>query len=303
MQIQIFRARTDKMAGACAPAVVTLAALAILLNLLPSRANGGDYDNLPWTQGEGRVTFETISPKQAREEALDLARRRAVANVTGYQVSSTADRVRIQSGNEMMDRFRQITASEVHGHIVEEEILGYRTDMIDEALQMVCTIRARVAVDARKPDPSFRLQSKLLGPESRVFRSGEQLILELQATKDCYVTVFNVATDGSYAVLIPTERLSNCRLVAKQAQQFPSKDERVISPIRVYAEPDRETTEEYFFIVATLEQYPFLSNELTELGNNLVATPKASPSDFSRWMLQIPPDQRTTSDVFYSIVP
>lgn len=287
-----------RSAGTWGPAIALLA-----LTLVAGTPAHAGYEDLPWTTGVGRVTVETITPQQAREEALALARRDAVAQVAGLQIDSSTDRVQIEAGDQMMDRFRQINSARTHGHIVEEEILACKPELVDDLMQMVCTIRARVAVENRRPDPSFKLRADLVGPESRVFRSGEQLILELEATKDCYVTVFNVATDGTYSVLIPSERLPDNRLAGGRTAEFPSEKERRHSPIRVYADPERDTTEEYFYVVATLEPHPFLSNEKTDLGHNLAATAKADPAAFSRWLLDISPERRTSAEVFYSIVP
>ncbi len=298
---------TTVTAGTPVPAVrafhTLLFLILVLLLWMASPLHAGEYDDLPWTEGEGRVTFETITPVEARERALDLARKDAVAQVTGIQFTSRTDRVQIESGAQMIDRMAQSTAAETHGLIVAEEILETPIEQIEGVLQMVCRIRAKVEIENRKPDPAFRLQARLLGPESRVFRSGEELVLELEATKDCHVTVFDVSTDGTYSVLIPMERLPDNRLSAGRPKTLPSDEDRRHSPIIVGLRPDREMEEGFLFIVATREQRPFLSNEMTDLGGEFVPTARADLADFNRWLLDIAPDRRTKAEVFYSVVP
>lgn len=298
----LFRS-APKAAGTRVPAALVVFFLAIsVFGSCPAIA--GEFDHLPWTDAVGRVTLGNQSFNQAQEQALDLARRSAIAEVTGIQIRSLSENVSFQTGDELMTEFRQSVSAETSGHIVEESEPVYRPEQVDGNLfQIVCEIRARVALESSQPDPGFEVLVGIPGREDRKFRSGDELVLEVRASRDCWLNIFNVFADGTYALMFPNQEMPEVPLSAGRPLQIPEDEQRERMSIEVSALPDREITQEYILVVATRQERPFLSDRIVELGGGFLDMAAADPSRFARWLLAIPRDQRTQAEVGYYIYP
>jgi hypothetical protein len=299
----IRRARMAMMAaGAWASAAIVAMVLVVSLSATPLAA--GQYDNLPWVAGTGTVTLGDKTMNQAQEQALHDARNMAVEKVTGIMVHSISERVQQENGNSYIDQYREISAIETSGFIVEEQHPVFRFEQIEDKLfQVICEIQAKVAVESRQPNSSFVLRVGIKDRLNKMFRSGEELVLEVQSSLDCYLTIFNVYTDGTVALLLPNKDMLNNRISANQMVEIPSEKQRKDNiKFTLIASSDRDITEEYILVVATLEDHPFMSNRKTDLGGSFIPIFEADPEEMSRWMLKIPRDERTRAETFYSIV-
>lgn len=297
--------RMDRSAAGTSVPAVLLTVLCLGSLWAADVSMAGEYDNLPWTPGEGIVTLGDQSMNEAKEQALRLARNQAIETVTGVLVRSVTERVQQEAGNVYVDQFREITSLETAGHIVEQTEPLYRVDPAADGLfQVICEIRARVAVEDEEPNTSFVVDVDLKDRADKTYRSGDEMILEIQSTRDCFLTVFNVYSDGTSALLMPSGAAPDNHLRAGASLELPrAEDRRRGVAFPVYALEDREITVEHIFVVATLDEHPFIVGERTEADGDFIPVLEATPEQLTRWMLKIPRNRRARAETFYSVIP
>lgn len=127
------------------------------------------------------------------------------------------------------------------------------------------------------------------------FRAGDELILTVNSTQDCYLTVFNVLLNDTVTVLVPSPYLREVVVQAGVAFQLPSESLRQQGfRLRITPMTGQRESEELLLAVATKTKIPFRGTT--------VQTAQAALTAINRWLIDIPLDQRTEASVLYRIV-
>ena len=254
-----------------------------------------------WFNGRGVVTLANITPEEAYQRALDLARNDALSKA-GEEIIGLSSRL-IQEGtsNDAYDQFIQFTQRITRGKILEEVIIknGIELQQISNTgvtrSNYVVEINARVSPEIGKSDPDFNMEISL---NKSVYSSGELLYVELTASKDCYVTIFNLHSNDSLQVVYPNYINKDNRLYSGSARIIPSKDDSWKITVRIANE--RNIDQESLFVVGTKEKNPF-SRAGNGLGNELISTGEALIA-INKWLITIEKNNRTQAMVSYTIV-
>lgn len=258
-----------------------------------------------WIEGEGEIILTNITPEEAHREALIMARtnvlssvRLEVVSITSWLITESLKDGNIDSFNDIFSRF---TRSIVKGLIVEENILfsGIENKTV-EGLDIKIPvyrvkIRARVVTEEKDPDPSFMVNISL---NQTSFRHGESMILNISATKDCYVSIFNIYSSDSLRVILPNEFVPDNHLYSDEPLVFPAPDTgfEMLVLLPEYLNEDVEA----LMAVATKDDIPFTTTKAVTI-EKLLAMEEAFTS-ISNWLVNIPIDRRTEGMVTYRIV-
>jgi len=274
-----------------------------------------DTSDLPWTTGRAEVPFTEITPAQAREKALELARRDVVEKaVAGIRVKVVDDLWKGEEGDEIIERYSRLVHCEVSGRIVAEKEPIFQFVAGDSGgLVCVCTLTAKVIEEHQERDPGFifndvglytQVTEKEIVPNTAgVFRNGERVVLAVEVSRDCYLTVFNVYEEGSVLQVVPNEEMPVNFVTAGRRHEFPSAEDRQRSvELPVSIPPGRKSCLESFVIVATLDEYPFRSEEKVLLPGGNIPQYKTAFDRMNRWLLHIPADRRVEAHLSYTIV-
>lgn len=287
-----------------------LRAVAVLLvaaSLFPGAIAGEtvDRENLPWTAGEGRVTLSDQTIQEARDQARRAAEKDAIENATGsFSIRASDDYLKQETGDSLIERFSRTIRREISGRIVDIRHVDIdQEEPAPDVLQIICRLEARVAVEKQERNSAFEVRVDLHGNETGIFRAGEELVLEIRSSLDCWVTVFNVYADGTAAVLLPNARMPDNRVTADDVFLVPDHGNPTQKFIhfRLALPENQKRTEEYIAVVATLREFSFLSNTLTDYGQGYIPAYEAAVTELNNWILQIPRNERAEAEVFYSI--
>ncbi|MBC8466076.1 DUF4384 domain-containing protein [bacterium] len=263
---------------------------------------------LVWAQtsyeGEGIVTLSHITPEEARAEALNLARQDALSKarleVVGYTSSSLTE-LSTKHDNQVYDYFTRFVRTITKGRILSEEILFNGIEQLtiagERGLQTTYRVKlnAVVKVEESDPDPSFKLRLKL---NQETFREGETITFELEATQNCYVTVFNLYSLDSLRILFPNELSQNNNLEKGKTLFIPDPEAGWDIPLSLL--PRSEIDVESILVVATNDDIPFQAIDASSI-EGAVAIDKALTA-ISDWLIEIPVNQRTEDMTTYRIV-
>lgn len=280
------------------------ALLIILMIPLGLLAQPGLQSNTVVT--EGFASMAAMTQPQARTAALNEARAEAVRIVAGIKIQSENIGIKsetMQDGKSlsMLDFFASVNRDVAYGHVVNEEVLEEGavtyTNIPGKPPQLYyrVKIRAQVALEQGDPDPTFALQVKT---NKTIYGENEIMTIDIKATKNCYVYVFNIMANDSLTILFPNLYLQNNWLKMDSTLHLMPEGFN----LQVSLLPGMQRATELIYAVATKQLYKFApewSDEAEVFRST--ATKSFAFIELPRWLANIPPDQRTDRVAAYEI--
>jgi len=267
-------------------------------------AESGKGDSGEWYHAREVVPVVHITPEQARAEAWREALKTAAEQASLEVVAAAALQVQESGGREKHEQFARFVHTGTRARVVAVDTLFDGMEMRaapgsdrNEPVHRV-EIRARVQPETGTPDPGFALELDLADKEgSHVYRHGEPLVVELEATRECYVTIFNLYGNDSLLVVFPNELMPDSRLKAGERLRIPPPGAGWELPVGLL--PGRDRDQEMLLAVATRQPVPFRRSAGVRQG--LLAVEEAMLA-INRWLATIPADQRTEAMTTYAII-
>ena len=253
-----------------------------------------------WYEGTGEVTLANITLEDARNQAFDRARTDALAKARLEVTGVTGRQIKEDSAREIYDNFIQFTSTRTQGLIDEVDTLF--DELVTQSfpgskpvyIYRAC-IRARVVTEDGKPDPAFIIEMSL---NRGTFRDGDTMVVVITASRDCYVTIFNLYYNDSLSVVFPNQLMTDNRLAASDTLFIPPRNAFWDMPVRLA--PGHNRDEEALLAVATEKPIPF-QIKCAVSHEGLIAQSDALLA-VNRWLVQMDADQRTEKWTFYQIV-
>lgn len=238
------------------------------------------------------------TPEEARRQALQRARDQAVAEVTGIHVAAQQLRLKTEVQDGVHDAFSYLVHTSSHGRIVHEQV-RYDTRLVDDVPVYRATLTAEVALEDGVRDPGFSLDLRT-SPLSNTFRDDEPIVLEITASRDCYLTVLNLRSDGGVGLIFPNRFAADSRISPGETVHLPERSDGF--EIRVSLDEGRRTDHEQILVIATLDPVPFRLPEVS--GDELAARDDddVTLAALNRWLLQIPVERRVEALWDYRVV-
>ena len=227
------------------------------------------------------------TPEEARREALARARDEALARTVGVRVAAQQLRLRAEEADgTLRDGFSSLVETSAEGRIVEEDVT-YRTRLENDVPVYEATIRAVVETEDGARDPGFTLDLAT-EPSSRALRDGEDLVLEITASRRSYLTLIQIGSDGALALLVPNRFQAEVVLDAGRVLRIPGTSAEFRVRVRLADGHGRER--EQILAVATLDPVTFT----LDAGED-------SFTALNRWLLRIPISRRAEALWDYEI--
>jgi hypothetical protein len=257
----------------------------VILSLLPCCILAQDTNKLTGVKGVSYIS-DDITAKQARQLALDDAKITALKavgieeHINTYQLLFSS-----QVNNDYSQFFSSDTQSELQGAVQSYEIKSERRYQKSENEWIYEVIIDAVVIKFNnKPDAAFDTNVEGI---KKVYNNDEELSFSVKATKDCYLTVFNI-TDENATLLYPNayERQTQC--IAFEVYKFPvAKIDYVLHTDKNEVETNR------LIFVFTKTQIPFvkMDKEQTTTHENIFT-----------WIYSITPDQRKVDYIALTIL-
>jgi hypothetical protein len=242
---------------------------------------------------------DTRTLHDVKQEALERARRKAIEQVVGLKVQ----------GETMVRNFAMqsdFVASLSSGTILEEKVLRWETETVkkDEASAPLLIYRvflkAKVAMETASPDPAFKISAALNRP---LFKNGDDVLLRIKSTRDCYVTILVVTEKNNVFLVLPNKyKKSN---FIKEGEEYIYPSENDVSKgltLKAGLLPGTKRTKENFRIIATKKPINFTPDVFAEgIGLESFARDTATVSELVRELMAIPAHERTEAFLAYEI--
>lgn len=264
---------------------------AILVPSLPAR-------DVQWVTVEGIALMEDSSEEEARNRALEDAMHKAVGQVVGSNISVETILVNLRLSGSIVGVIP-------YGRVVDKEIIEEGVEPILKKGQAVSSLRYRVrmrasvAEETTGTDPYFRVDASL---NRSSFNDGDEMLITIKPTKDCYVSVFIILENEKVIRLIPSRLKENNFLKANQTFSFPDEDDKTSGiKLRVHMPEEKDAVTEIIYILA-LEQ-PLKSNAagFQEGIYGIYNGETAFMKDLIKKIVAIPPGKRAEKLMQYQI--
>ena len=248
-----------------------------------------------WVDCQGEVVLHHLSIRDAQILAKRQARREAIEKVCGIALQSeTLVNNFVNAG----DFIHAIS----YGNVVQERNIEWKTETIPSQdssqpplIVLRLSMQVRVIPVEDSPDPEFRLSAQA---NRHVFQSGEEMYFKIQSSKDCYITIFNLAADDSVYVLYPNSIDSEHFIEADILVEIPSAASRKNGyQFKVATLPGQFKHTETITVIGTKHKIPFWDDVVSQN----VGTPRIAMTKLSRWLSEIPVSQRAEASFAYSV--
>ncbi len=259
-----------------------------------------------WVKGiEGRVSMEGRTPEQARNEALQRAREKAVKTAVGTTLLSSffmqqSELVRNNRVEEANDSAVKLIIESAGALVLRDSVISVRFQNMAHEGEMpradyVVIIDALVVKERGSPDPDFALT---LSGVRDSYKPDEKLNLDVTATKDCYVNVFSLGADGFVYHVFPNLREKDNTLRADTKRTIPGSPRY---SLRVILPENKAVSSETLLVVATKDSSSFRLGEPFRLDVGYVEMRRAVLEKLMGWILQVPKDRRVEASQSYII--
>jgi len=237
------------------------------------------------------IPIENITPEQAKEMAIQRACQMAIEQFSGIEVTGRTSLIQAESNNEItMDHFSKLTNQISNGIILEKEIIEETNITENNLFYKQVTIKLKVSKQKGKADPFFSLSANL---NKSYFQNGEELILNVTPTKDCYLTILNIMSDENVATVFPNQYRKGNLVKANELFELPNENDKKLGiKFKVHLLQDKTEDTEIIKIIATKEPVSInINSDFTTAFEAL-----------QNWLITIPRDQIVEVDLQYFIV-
>lgn len=249
------------------------------------------------TTGEAFVV--NITPEEAQHLALKRARVEAIEKVCGIRIQAETLVRNYSVENEIIH-------SIAYGHIVSEEVLDWKANLFQQSPkrppEFSYQVKIKTTVEQIKddPDPFYKVKLKL---NKTVYKSGDEMVINVQVTKPSYISVLNICADDSVVLLFPNQIRKDCLVNAGETYQIPSKaDQEDVLKLQVSTLPGHKKNTEYIKVLATREPI-YLLESLNVQGNYGVSdSMKFAAKEIARMVSSIPVKDRAVATASYQVV-
>ncbi|MDP8239136.1 MAG: DUF4384 domain-containing protein [Candidatus Hatepunaea meridiana] len=253
-----------------------------------------------WFEGTGVIRRTNISIEEARNLAFEKARVDALAKarleVTGVKAREQKD----CGGSETFDNFIQFTVTKTKGLFLEIVTVVDTCEMLPipgggQMIKYTAVIKARIETKVTEPDPNFTIDMTL---NLETFRNGEEMVIKLLSSKDCYVTIFNMYSNDSLSVLFPNALMSDNFLQKGDTLSIPPLGAYWGMPVGLSS--GKKSDNEALLAVVMKKDIPFRVSDAV-IREGVLAQSDALLA-VHRWLADIDADQRAEAWCFYKVV-
>lgn len=239
-----------------------------------------------WVDTEGEAPAENLTPSDAKQLALNLARISAIKEVVGIEVISIDIVKNLAFLTDIVKTFSQ-------GYIVKEEPVEWKAKVYQEkkesfpSITFMVRLRACVSGSGER-DPYFKVRANL---NKIIFTEREDAELTIWSEQDGYINVFNWTADDKVDIVDRDGYLTSIPIKARTEIKYPPTD---IASLKMKMTSQKKHDSEYFIIVVTKKPFDFAG---------FLGREKDIPlTDFYNALLSIPSKERAESYLPYMVV-
>lgn len=247
---------------------------------------------------EGKAAMENITKEEARRLAIEDAVRNAVEEVVGVNVLAETLVINFRTSGDII---RAIP----HGKVVEKEVIDEGVKELREKERGILSliywvkIRAKVKKEKGGVDPYFKIADANLNRE--VFKEGDDMVIKVTPTRDCYITIFNILEDERVLILIPNRYKATNFIKAAETFTFPDEEDKKRGiELKVHALGGKKAVET-IYILCFKQPVRFDSHRFQEGIYGVYNGQTAFITDLIKEIIEIPLSERAEEFIQYGL--
>jgi hypothetical protein len=240
---------------------------------------------------------EDVTIRALKQELLAQARREAVVEVTGQQITATqqltTSETQLEGEFKTFENFVEMMTTEVSGKIVDEKEPSFNLELRGQTIYLSLAYEGKVAKESVEPDPSFFLE---FTTSRSSYELGEPVEMMVKPSKESYITIFSILPDNSVAVIFPNAYMSDNKVGKFEERRIPNESEKKILEFTT-AETDelKAPYAEMLLCVATKKPFEF---DAPQEGTDY----NTAFTKINKLLMSIPRDERVQAFAQYSVV-
>jgi hypothetical protein len=268
----------------------------LIIAILPGSSWAIDTE---WVTVDGYSSLENLTKKEARQMAINDARRVAIEKVVGVEILSETLVINNEVSGDVICTLPY--GKVLNQEILKEEVISVPSNAKGERLLLTYKVVARVQVAKEQgtADPFFRVKADI---NRKVFKEGDHIEIRITPTKDAYITVFNILEDQKVLILIPNRFRENNYVRANKTFVFPDEnDRRKGITLEAFAGDGKSESREMFHILALKEPLKFDTANFSEGIFGVYDGSSGYVNDLVRETVGVPLAQRAETFIHYRI--
>jgi hypothetical protein len=205
----------------------------------------------------GRWVIANISPEQAREKALEEAKKEAL-KMAGIEehIKDTRTLAVLDANDRNTQVFNAFSSIELRGAVTDYTIVkdDVEKSSLDGKLYAVVVIDATVKKYHTTADPEFKIAVSGLRPNG--YRNGDPITFAVMPNKAGFLKIFLFDYADGTTLLFPNSYEPNRMLAAKKAATFPVNAD-ILDYIATKENADTDTESNVLLFVYTKTDIPF----------------------------------------------
>ncbi|MFC1889719.1 DUF4384 domain-containing protein [Thermodesulfobacteriota bacterium] len=266
----------------------------LLIMVLPALSEAESDQQGEWIRAKAVAPVEEYDYEKASIAARQEAKSRAVERACGVEIDLIKN---VQDLLLQEETFLNVLSGTV------QEIRQEKIEYIKEGLVCLYSARMRVACEPEEPDPAFRLSTTI---NKTSFSAGEEVIVKVGTTRDCYLHIFQIGSDNRVMVALPNHTQNENFLDTWSVLEVPSAEYRVFGhKLTADLVPGKAQGQGLIWIIATKQEVPFLEGleAPVEIESPYKIIPELSKGlrAIRKWALDIPRQGRTGVMIRYEV--
>ena len=242
-----------------------------------------------------------VAEKQLQEQLRNEAIQKKVPASIDISTLFTDVTHETGSGVDEQSAWAGFFYSTVSGVITHQsEIENLFTDLgSTKGFELSLTMSYYVEPVKGERDPGFSVEANL---QKNLLNSGEELIIKVTPSQDCYLYLFNLLADQNIMLMYPNEYIPDNFLQAGKTLQIPNAMLRKMLQFKVAPLPGEALSSESVYIVCTRSAVP-VNRNLPRIGTSVpvIATGSQNFLELQRWLTTIPLNQRVEQNLIYHV--
>jgi len=202
---------------------------------------------------EGRCAIANISPEQAREKAIEEAKKEALRKAgVAERIRSTDALSTYETNAKSNQMFSSFSSIEMEGAVTDYKVVKDRREenSIDGKWYAVVVIDATVKKYQTVPDPEFKIE--VSGLRSNGYKKGDEITFSVTPNKEGYLKIFVFENADDAMQLFPNKHDSNRKFKEKETVKFPENYN-----LNATKSTEEKQEHNWFVFVYTKKDIPF----------------------------------------------
>lgn len=253
--------------------------------------------DVTWITVEGIARMVHVSKEKARAQAIEDAVQKAVEKMIGtISIEALMLNFRLSGSIVGIIPYVQVVQKE----IIEEGMMNLHPERHDVHSPVYrVKMKAAVAVETTGVDPHFKIESSL---NRLSFKDGDEMLMHIRPTKDCYILVFVVLEDGKVLRLVPNRFKKDNFVKANETFSFPDDiDKSMGIRLKTHGSKDKDVVNEAIYIVAFKQPFKLGADRFREAIYGIYNGHTAFMKDLVKEIVRIPLSNRAEKLLPYRI--